>query len=265
MLSRYTVIDAHAHLWPSPSFSLKTFIGKADKLGIDRLCVSMLPRGTRPSRPEEFRKANEAVFKAMREYPGRILGYCFVNPCYEKEALRELRRCLEEYGMLGLKLYTDCHCLDPRVSRLVEIASEHEAPVLVHMVHVSRRWFDTLSVFHRNPITATTPDELCVLARRHPRATFIAAHIGGGGHWEIGIKALKNCGNVLLDTGGSGVDLGMIEMAARELGVERLVFGTDNFFCTGIAKIKSAEMDLGEKEAILGGNMLRLIEKRGIP
>jgi len=256
-------IDAHAHIWPSASFSLKEFLAWASKLGIDKLCVSELP-SLRPSSLESFVKANRNVVKAMRAHPDRILGYCYVNPSYEEKAVNEFRKCLKEFGMLGLKLYHDCHCLDPRVAPLMELASDFNAPVLIHTAHIRRKYIEAAYPFHRNPPTVSNSKEIAELAQRYPDVTIIMAHIGGGGDWEWGVKAVRKIKNVMIDISGSGVDLGMIEYAVREVGAERVVFGTDNCFSSGIGKIKGADLKEEDRNLILEGNMLRVIERRGI-
>src|SRR5690242_6019593 len=77
------VIDAHNHLqnhgqrdWADTDRKL---LEAADKLGIDQLCCSILPL-ERPTRLESARDCNRWLHEAMGRFPGRILGYCFVNP-----------------------------------------------------------------------------------------------------------------------------------------------------------------------------------------
>ncbi|HIE14423.1 TPA: amidohydrolase [Candidatus Bathyarchaeota archaeon] len=257
------IIDAHAHIWPSTSFSLKKFLKWASRLGIDKLCVSELP-SIRPSSLQSFTMANRDVAKAMKAYPNVILGYCYVNPAYKEEAIREFRKCLEEYDMLGLKLYTDCHCLDSRVSPLIDLAAEFRAPVLIHTAHLKRRHIEAVRPFHGNPPTVSNSEEVAELARRHPDATIIMAHIGGGGDWEWGLKAVRDVNNLMVDTSGSGVDMGMIELAVREVGATRVIFGTDNCLSSGIGKIQGADLTDEDRRLILEENMLKIIERRGI-
>jgi predicted TIM-barrel fold metal-dependent hydrolase len=101
------VIDCHAHLHHH-SFSAweemdRQLIEAADKLGIDQLCSSILtPR--KPSTAEGFRECNDWVGEAVLRFPGRVLGYCYVNPGYPREAIAEIRRCLQERGFMGAKL-----------------------------------------------------------------------------------------------------------------------------------------------------------------
>jgi predicted TIM-barrel fold metal-dependent hydrolase len=101
------------------------------------------------------------------------------------------------------------------------------------------------------------------LARRYPEAMVICAHIGGGGDWEWTIKALRNAPSVHLDTSGSGIEEGMIEMAARILGPDRLLFGCDNQMTAGVGKVRAADLRAEVKEKIWGGNMQQILARRG--
>jgi predicted TIM-barrel fold metal-dependent hydrolase len=103
---------------------------------------------------------------------------------------------------------------------------------------------------------------LAELAQRYPEAVLICAHVGGGGDWEWTIKALRHAPNVFLDTSGSVIDEGIVEMAARALGVPRLLFGCDMSMTAGIGKIRGADLNPEEKSKILGGNMTRILKKK---
>ena len=77
------VIDAHSHLYhhsrPDWAEADRKVIEAADKLGIDQLCCSILtPR--RPASADGFCECNRWVREAMNRFPGRVLGYCYVNP-----------------------------------------------------------------------------------------------------------------------------------------------------------------------------------------
>ena len=67
--------------------------------------------------------------------------------------------------------------------------------------------------------------ELAELARRHPDVPFIAAHTGAD--WEVGIRAIRDCKNVSAELCGSDPTAGFTEMAVRELGAERVLYGSD--------------------------------------
>ena len=130
-LSKGKVIDCHAHLnhrsrstWEADDRKL---IEAADKLGIDQLCCSTLtPR--RPATADGFRECNRWTADGMRRFGGRVLGYCYVNPGYGREALEEIRRCVEEHGFIGIKLYNEHLCTEPVVFPIVELAIELGVP-----------------------------------------------------------------------------------------------------------------------------------------
>jgi predicted TIM-barrel fold metal-dependent hydrolase len=90
----------------------------------------------------------------------------------------------------------------------------------------------------------------------------ICAHVCGGGDWEWTIKALRNAPNVFLDTSGSVTDEGTVELAARVLGVDRLVFGCDMAMTASVGRIRAAELSVGDRAKILGGNIEKLLRRR---
>jgi len=254
----HRVIDCHAHLrhhslssWREADRGL---IEAADKLGIDQLCCSILTL-RRPSFPEGFRECNQWLVEAMRRFPGRVLGYCYVNPGHVREALSEIRRCVEEHGFMGVKLYNEYRAVEPVVWPIVELTIELRVPILQHAGHAHYPLEGQPRI--------SDGGHLAELARRYPEAMLICGHVGGGGDWEWTIKALRNAPSVYLDTSGSVIDEGMIEMAARVLGPDRLLFGCDNQMTAGVGKLRAAELSAEVKHKIWGGNMQRILAKRG--
>jgi len=256
-LGKGKVIDCHAHLthrsratWQADDRKL---IEAADKLGIDQLCCSTLtPR--RPATDDGFRQCNRWTADGMRRFAGRILGYCYVNPGYGREALEEIRRCVEDRGFIGIKLYNEYTCTEPVVFPIVELAIELGVPILQHASHSH--------YFVQDQPRMSDGGHLAELARRYPEAMLICAHISGGGDWEWTIKALRGAPNVLLDTSGSVTDEGTVEMAAEIVGVDRLLFGCDSSMTAGIGKIRGADLKPQDKAKILSGNMMNLLRRR---
>jgi uncharacterized protein len=230
-----------------------SIIDAADRLGIDQLCCSIpITRGM-PSM-DQVRACNDDVVTAMREFPGRILGYCFVVPSY-RESLDEIDRCLNQ-GMIGIKLYNQYKLWDPAVHPVIEKCIDERLPVLEHAGYA------TTERFRRAQPNISNAADFVRAARLYPEAMFIEAHIGGGGDWEWAIKQLRDAPSVYLDTSGSVIDEGMIEMAARELGVERLLFGTDMTMEGGVGKIMGADLSQARKERIFWRNMRDILDRR---
>ena len=254
------VIDCHAHLsgdhtgitriWGKSDAAL---IAAADRVGIDMSCASILTTAL-PAPLADFQECNRQTAAATRQFPGKVRGYVYVNPGYTREALREIRHYVEERGFIGIKLYNEYPCTDPILFPIVELAVELGVPILQHASHQHRP-------IPSQPNISDSGD-LAALAARYPEAILICAHIGGGGDWEWTIKAARNSPNLYLDTSGSVFDSGMVQMAVRVVGAERVLFGCDTSFTAGIGKIRAASLTDEQRALIMGGNMARILSQR---
>jgi len=200
--------------------------------------------------PPDVSFANDRLRELGREH-GRIRGYVAVNPNYTEHALNEIAIGAKA-GMIGLKLAASRRADDPLLDPVCEAAGRHGFPVLHHIwQHRRREWPGQ---------EASDGVELCRLAARHPRVTFILAHIGGGGDWLHSLRAARPHANVYLDLSGSGVDGGMLDAALRAAGAERLVWGADVTLCTGLAKLRYLQRLLPAPDFALvaGGNACRI-------
>lgn len=249
---QHMIIDCHVHL--QGSGIEPELVELAAQLRVDRLCVSSLGRSwSYEPTPEVFVQANDDVAETMRRHPDFALGFCYVNPVFAEESLAEMRRCIEEIGMVGVKLWVATYANDPRVFPLVEKAIEYGVPVLQHAWHKA-----TGNLPHESD-----PVHVAELAHRYPTAEIIMAHIGGD--WERGIEAIKDCPNVVVDTSGSLMDMGMIEHAVEELGGGRVLFGSDAHgvdLSAALGKVLDAEISETDRMRILGGNIQALLERR---
>ena len=251
---KYRKIDAHNHLRPDELYKM---IQAADRLGIERIAVS-IPKG---DKPHEFRKSNDLVLEAMKEYPDRILGQCFLNPAYPEEAMAEMLRCLDK-GMIGLgELYTQVKINDPLYYPIIEKCIELEAPILMHAsadLGLLRKGYRTAA-----PATTSVADDFADIGLRYPEAMIIHAHIGGGGDWEYMCKVLRDVPSIYIDTSGSVTDEGMIDFAVKYLGVERLLFATDMNFESGVGKILAADLTEDQRRKIFWDNFNNILRKSG--
>ena len=165
-------------------------------------------------------------------------------------SLAELDRCVRDGPMVGVKLWVARHCNTPELDPIVKRATELKAPVLQH----------TYLKATGNLPGESTPTELAELARRHPEACFIGAHTGGD--WEMGMRAIRDCRNVSADLCGSDPTAGLTEMAVRELGAERVLYGSDaggRSFASQLGKVLGADIPESAKRLILGENFKRLL------
>jgi len=223
----------------------------ADRLGIEKLCVYMGMKWSHDPSPEDMRQQNNEVLQALERWSHRAFGFVYLNPNHLKESLAELDRCVANGPMVGVKLWVARHCNEPELDPIVERATELKAVVFQH----------TYLKVGGNLPGESTPMELAELARRHPKAAIICGHTGAD--WEIGIRAVRDCRNVSVDLAGSDPTSGLTEMAVRELGPERIIYGSDaggRSFASQLGKVFGADIPESAKRLILAGNLQRLLQ-----
>jgi uncharacterized protein len=255
------VIDAHSHItWPGDAGSDaagwaldEAQIEAGDRLGIDVFVCSCL--APRPSTPESFRAANDRTIAAIARWPGRIWGYCYVNPGYSREAVAEIERCHQVPDMVGVKLYNEYFFDDPVLRPVIEKCLELDIPVLEHQGHCT----DALP----GQPNISDAGHMARMAGQYPEAKLIVGHIGGGGDWEWVIKAAAEAPSLCADTSGSVVDEGMIEAAVARLGADKLLFACDMSYTAGVGKLAGARLSEADRRQIAGANFLRLVGREG--
>lgn len=245
--------DMHGHLsganGPAEE-SIKRLLKFADRMEIERLIVYMGYPFARDPSPEEIRRQNDQVLRALDLSGGRALGFVYLNPKFTEESLKELDRCVRDGPMVGVKLWVAVRCHEKRLDPIVRRAMELKAPILQHT------WLKTTG----NMPGESTPEDLAQLAARHPKAAFIAAHVGG--QWENGIRAIRATRNVVAEVCGSDPTAGLVEMAVRELGAERVMYGSDyggRSYSSQLAKVYGADLSERDRRLILGGNIRRML------
>lgn len=253
---KYEIWDNHTHLvltlGETPEACLKESLKFADRLGISRVCLfSGNWKGRYDLTPEEMRASNDMVWRAIKAHPERAFGYAHLNPKHTGACLDEMNRCIRDGPMVGVKLIAAEHCNKPTLDPIVELAMKLKAPVLQHT------WIKITG----NLPDESTPMELAELAARHPGATFICGHAGGD--WEQGIRAIRSHPNIHADLCGGDPTAGYAEMAVRELGPERVLFGSDvnaRSYASQLGKVLGADISESHRRLVLAGNIKRLLK-----
>lgn len=240
---RTPVIDCHAHVGHAPALTDPwTTIGDPEEIlqrnweaGIDQSVIF-------PISNETFERANQEIADVCRRFPGRFIGYAKHDPVNEKGRIRGmlLHEC-HELGLRGLKLHVHP---GPEV---LDTVAELGIPVIYHPARVA--------LFEE-------------IAHNYPTVDFILAHLGADLSYDwrehlAGIEMARRHPNVYLDT-GAVVLTRYIEQAIRELGAEKIIYGSDEpeVDCRlEIFKIRMLKLPSEQKEMILGGNLLRLLGK----
>jgi uncharacterized protein len=249
------VWDNHCHISGVPGETAAERIDKliaiADRVGVEKLCVHLGRHlgGENPP-PEHFRGDNDFVLEAFRHAKGRVLGYVYLNPNYLDVSLQEFDRCVKDGPMVGVKLWVAKRCSAPELDPIVARAAKHQAVIYQHT------WLKTGG----NQPGESTPYDVVELARRHPGVRILCGH--SGGNWEQGIRIIRSTPSILLEIAGSDPTSGFVEMAVRELGADRIVFGSDvagRSFGSQLAKVTGAAIPESAKRLILRENLRGLL------
>lgn len=259
-----TIWDLHCH--PStflrqgtPEAALQATLRHADRMGVARMCIYLGIERSEDPPPHELRAANDYILRCLRLAPDRLFGFAYVNPNYVDESLAEIERCIADGPMVGIKLWVAHRCSDTRIDPIIRRAGELKAAIFQHT------WFKTDGNWPGEP----TPTDIVVLSRRHPNVPMICGHTGGT--WELGIRAVRAQKILSIDLAGSDPTNGFVELAVRELGPDRIIYGSDSGgrgMASQLAKVYGARVDDATKEKIFSGNLRRMLlpilEAKGI-
>jgi predicted TIM-barrel fold metal-dependent hydrolase len=247
--------DLHTHLngidGRTPAERMARLIEMADRMQIERVCVYMgYPFSRNPS-ADRLRQENDMVLEALEHWHDRAFGFVYVSGEHIETSLAELDRCVKNGPMVGVKFWVARHCSDLEMDPIFQRAIELKAVIFQHT------WSKTDGTQYPGE---STPEDLIAVARRYPKAQFICGHTGGT--WELGIRAVREQQNVLVDLAGSDPTNGITEMAVRELGAERVIYGSDapgRSFASQLAKVYGARIPDDAKQKIFRDNLRRLM------
>ena len=246
--------DLHSHLsgvdGKTPEERMARLLEAADRFGISRLCVYMGMKWSYDPTPEDLVQQNNEVLQALQHWTDRCFGFVYLNPKHLEASLAELERCVARGPMVGVKLWVAERCDHENVDAIVKRATELRAVIFQHT------WIKVTG----NLAGESSPMQLATLAQRHPDAQIICGHAGGD--WEQGIRAVRAIKNISIDLGGGDPTSGFTEMALRELGPERILYGSDvggRSYSSQLAKVFGTEMTNESRRLILAGNLKRLL------
>ncbi len=201
---------------------------------------------------------NDYILDAVSCWPDRLVGFALVNPT-TRGASAELERCLSA-GLHGLgELMPDGQGYsfdDPALDRIVDCASEHQAPVLIHAGEPVGHSYAGKSNCTLQPFYH--------LARRHPQARFVAAHWGGGLiFYELMPEVRATLQNVYYDTAASPLLYqDNIWTIAAQIAASKVLFATDwPLLSTApfVERVRNAGLTAEARDGILSGNAARLL------
>jgi predicted TIM-barrel fold metal-dependent hydrolase len=187
-----------------------------NRLGIERLLLSQGYSTQLHPTPAQIRQENDRVLRAVRSFPDRAYASVYLSPAYLDFSLQEFDRCVRDGPMVAIgEIEADRPANVKEMDPIAERAIALNAPILQH------EW---LKVGGNEP-GESTPYDVVELAQRHPQLQIVCAHTGGD--WERGIRIIRSTKNVFAGMAGFDPTSGVVEMAVRELGAERVVYWSD--------------------------------------
>ncbi|MSV28067.1 MAG: amidohydrolase [Bryobacterales bacterium] len=246
--------DLHVHLngvdGRTPEERMAELIRSADRMGIDRFCLYMGFPFIEDPTPAQLREQNNQALQALSHWHHRAFGFVYLSANHLQFSLDEFNRCVRDGPMVGVKLWVARRASAPELDPIIGRAASLNAVVFQHT------WWKTGG----NLPGESTPLDIVELARRHPAVPLICGHTGGD--WERGIRAIRSFKNISADTAGSDPTAGFVEMAVRELGPERVIYGSDaggRSFASQLAKVTGAMIPEHARGLILGENLRRMM------
>ena len=255
-LRKLGIWDVHAHVGTpgaTPAKRMEALVRIADRVGVERICICMSPPWHYEPTPEQFRRSNDDVLAILKEWSTRGFGFVYLNPVHTRASLDELERCVADGPMIGIKLWVGTRCNRPELDPIVARAAELKALILQH-TWIKQRGKGNLP-------QESTPMELAELSARHPGVPLVCGHTGGG-DWALGIRAIRDRPDLRADLGGGDPVYGEVEMAVRELGAHRVLYGSDvngRSFGSQIGKVLGADISVADKKLILRENLRALL------
>jgi len=199
--------------------------------------------------PKMVRRANEAVAELVAMGPDRFLLGFGPDPFHLEDTLA----LMEEYvTQRGAKMVGE---IVPYIG-----GYEREGPAMDAIYEQAI----ALGVpINNHSSTAEDSAAIARLAERHPQAKIIMAHIGGTWAFREGIAVAKSHDNVWVDTSGwPMVAGGTMEIALRELGAGKLLFGTDYPLCdvdSWVRRLETLPISDADRELIAWRNAAELM------
>jgi len=237
------VTDMHAHygkwarfpIWEADADDL---VAEMDRLGVDRIILS--PEAVMST---ETAHGNKLVLEAMGRHPGRILGWATCYPATEAMGIGEIRRCIEA-GMIGIKMHSGAGIpyTSENYQAVWEFADERRLPVQLHT------WGDI--------------NQFDPIFERYRNAPILLAHAGAANQ-QMYVEYARRFPNIYLDLCYSMAPYGLVEYFVRELGPERIDWGSDAPWMSmqqQLGRVIFADITEADKKCILVENPKRILE-----
>ena len=216
------IIDAHAHIGSLPDISTtrRLILSSMRKYGISYSLISNTDGAEFPSLgdPNPKKLPTLTILKQTiafhKAHPERIGALMWIRPM-EEQPTKPLIDYIKKHrsDIIGMKFHPYEEHLpidDPKLKAWLELALQFDFPLLVHTA------IDEYSSIKHL-------EKVC---KAYPKLKFVAAHMELCTDNSFCFQAMKNCPNMYADC--AWVPLATAVKVLREIGIDRIMFGTDN-------------------------------------
>lgn len=228
MIRDIPIIDFHTHPYlsleefycfypdsfsPSPAQCTKD----VKRAGITHICGSVILKKKYEGGFDYIKLCNDRAYELKKIMGDFYTPGFHIHPDYMAESLAEIElRHKQGFGLIGelvpyMHGWNDYASKD--LSELLDAAGHYHMAVSFHTVSSEQQKIDKM-------------------IESHPDTTFIAAHPGDKEQYLLHLERIRKHDNFYLDLSGTGIfRYGLIAHGVKEVGSERLIFGTDYPIC----------------------------------
>lgn len=255
------IIDFHTHPYlshedfycfypdsftPSPAQCMED----VKRAGITHICGSVILKRQYEGGFDYIRECNNRACEIKKLMGDFYTPGFHIHPDFAKESMEEIElRHKQGFGLIGelvpyMHGWKDYSRKD--LSELLEAAGHYHMAVSFHTVTEEQKEIDKM-------------------IEANPNVTFIAAHPGDKQQFLLHLERIKKHDNYYLDLSGTGIfRYGLIARGVKEVGSERLIFGTDYPICNPrmyVQAVYQEPISENDMENILCKNARRIIEE----
>ena len=261
-LVAYRIWDTHFHGFnrsadPVAQFRANNFY--VERMGIER-SISLEIGGTL-SNPLTPAAHDDDVRAILEKEKDRVSGITPIEPGFPDESCAKMEKWIRNGPCIGIKYVggnkSKVVCSHPNSDPIIRLAAELNATIYIHT------WLKiggSPRLPGRDNLPGeSTPMDVVALAKRFPQVRFICGH--SGGDWELGVRVVRPQKNVLLEFAGSDPHSGSVDLAVKELGVDRVVWGghgPSRSYATELGKVLDADLSPEQRKKIFGENFRKL-------
>lgn len=258
--SELSYVDAHCHIGHDIDGTRQTaeiLLAKMDQCDIDHAIIFPF---NEQDQEHCFKRANTLIANLMNDHPEQFTGFCRLDP-HSPLAIAELKRCVNELGLRGIKLHPRAQNLDIDALYMMpifELAENYGMPILIHTSGI---------------VKGIDPIKSANIVHKFPNVNFIMghsykAHYGITSNDSNSSSAFREIlefahkqKNVYFET--SFLPTVYLEELIEKIGVGQVVFGSDSPYgdpCWEKLTIEALDIPKSEKIKISKTNILLLIE-----